>query len=126
MTEVDSTQALRRATNPYCWGSFAMLGVAVAAPLIALFAPWVPIGESQATWFQRSGSITTIFSLLAATLSIAASTNLNKPGTWGDLYAIAVLAEYQPNLKRIERISFVLTLIGTIVWGYGDIPFRHA
>ncbi|MEB2514833.1 hypothetical protein SOP85_05205 [Pseudomonas sp. YuFO20] len=125
MSEVDTTQALRRATNPYCWGGFTMLGVAAVAPLIALFVPWVPVGESQATWFQRSGSITTIFSLLAATLSIAASRNLHKPGTWGDLYAITVLAEYQPNLNRIEQMSFVLTLIGTIIWGYGDIPFRH-
>jgi hypothetical protein len=103
-----------------------MLAVAVAAPIAAVFVTWMPGGEVRKIWFQRSGAITTIFSLLAATLSIAAARNLYKPGTWGSLYAINVLAEYQPNLDRIERIAFVLTIIGTVVWGYGDLLLRTA
>lgn len=125
MSEIDNTEELRRLTKPYCWGGFLMLAIAVIVPLAALFIPWVPNGDTQAVWFQRSGAVTTVFSLLAATLSISASRNLFKPGTWGSLYAINVLAEYQPNLDRIERISFFLTLVGTLIWGYGDIPFRY-
>lgn len=124
MSEADKTEELRSKTKPYCVAGFVMLAIAIAAPLGAVLLPWLPIGELRPIWFQRSGSITTIFSLLAATLAIAASRNLYKPGTWGSLYAINVLAEYQPNLDRIERWAFVLTIIGTIIWGYGDLLLK--
>ncbi len=46
---------------------------------------------------------------------------LHVPGTWGELEGITVLGEFQTQFKAAEGFAFAITIIGTLIWGYGDL-----
>lgn len=85
--------------------------------------------NSYSTWFQRSGSILVVVSALVST---------NARATWEDrlmfrqfineLKINVPFQEFDSNSERFYRISRIFNVlsiwflvIGTIVWGYGDL-----
>lgn len=102
-------------------GVTALLLVAVAVPAMSFVEAARPIGEPLGVWFQRSGAITTVFSMFAAALIRVLVARLHVPGTWGDDDGGAVLDQFKVRLDLVNRMSFSLIIIGTVVWGYGDV-----
>ncbi|MGH8423862.1 MAG: hypothetical protein ACRER3_16160, partial [Pseudomonas fluorescens] len=72
-------------------------------------------------WFQRSGAITTVFSMFAAAAIKVLVSRLHVPGTWGDDDGCAVLEQFKVRLDMANKMSFALIVLGTVVWGYGDV-----
>lgn len=85
--------------------------------------------NSYSTWFQRSGSILVVVSALVST---------NARATWEDrlmfrqfineLKINIPFQEFDSNSERFYRVSRIFNVlsicflvIGTIVWGYGDL-----
>lgn len=101
-----------------------LLAVALIAPIYS-WSGWRPDGESPGVWFQRSGAIATIFSLLSVTVLTMGTNTLHKPGTWGDKFKLEVLDEFRLRFSIAEWSSFGLTIAGTFIWGYGDLIFAR-
>ncbi|WP_110812368.1 MULTISPECIES: hypothetical protein [unclassified Pseudomonas] len=119
--DVNRQAAFRKqAWLDYC-GVTALLLIALAVPALSFLEAARPSGESLGVWFQRSGAITTVFSMFAAATNKVLVDRLHVPGTWGDDDGLAVLEGFKVRLAVANKLSFGLIVIGTVVWGYGDV-----
>jgi hypothetical protein len=94
---------------------------AIGAGIFA-YSGWLkPQNDSPGIWFQRSGSITAIFSAFAQ-FRINNFLERIRGGTFKESWHL-----YFKFISRQVTISWVVTVIGVIgavVWGYGDIIFK--
>jgi hypothetical protein len=98
-----------------------LVWLAASAPILALLVPG-PEHLDLGNWFGRAGAVTTVFALLAGSVLIRAKLWLSPPGLgWVGLEEQR--DKFLPKYEEIERYAFVLTIIGTVIWAYGDIPF---
>ena len=82
--------------------------------------------DNVSIWFQRSGSLTVLFAVWAEykLFKIRKLTNPMSEGgeTWQDLaHQGALKTKYKKMLNVINFISVILVIIGTVIWGYGDL-----
>ena len=113
----------RSTANKYLWACYVLLLIATIAPIYAPFDS-MPSFESVEVWFQRSGALTTVFALLTTLLRDMGMRTLHKPGHWGDALKLEVLSEVEARFEWIFWTAFTLTIIGTVVWGYGDTLYK--
>lgn len=98
----------------------ALTVLAALPPTLAYFGFFKPSEETLASWFQRSGSITVILALWVEFLLI----RIQKYHVLtGDL----IVDEPEPEHKLIPLYTTILyaaglfAIVGTVIWGYGDI-----
>ena len=120
----DLKRGYRKTSNMYVFGAWTMIALAIAAPFLACI-DYRPSFESAEVWIQRSGALTTILALLTNQLKDMGSRTLHVPGTWGDAVKLEVLAEFERSFDRIFWVAFILTIIGTLIWGYGDTAYKY-
>lgn len=103
-------------------GAWLMLAVAVASPIAAALGFMRPEGEGLSAWLQRSGAITTVLSLLALeTLAFANSRIIPPKGGYGDVHKLALAPIYEPEIEALRVAAIIFTILGTLLWGYGDL-----
>jgi hypothetical protein len=99
----------------------SLIVCAIGAGLFA-YSGWLkPENDSPGIWFQRSGSITAIFSAFAQ-FRINNFLERIRGGTFAESWGL-----YNKFIGRQGMISWAVTLIGVIgavVWGYGDLILR--
>ncbi len=107
------------------WRAVAYLLALAAVLLIVLPCANAlrPASDSMAQWFQRSGAPVTVFAFLAQNKASHLG-DLLTPGSFGSLELMALRSRHLPRQKRGLWLSTCLTIIGTIVWAYGDILFN--
>lgn len=111
-----------RSTTWLCYGMVLILiSVATAAPIYSVFGDWMPGGESRGVWIQRSGAVTTLFSFIAGAMTVFTSGRLYTPGFFGNGQKLAVLKEFRLRFIIAETAIFMLSVTGTVIWGYGDL-----
>ncbi|QXH44238.1 hypothetical protein KSS93_15175 [Pseudomonas xanthosomatis] len=124
MGEVD-TPARYRSTTWVCFFMVLLLiAAAVAAPLYSIFGEWMAEGESRGIWIQRSGAVTTLFSFIAGGMIVFTSGRLHTPGFFGDSNRVPILMEFRWRFHLAETAIFMLSILGTVTWGYGDLIYR--
>jgi hypothetical protein len=109
------------------------IGLAVVLIVIAALAPnyyekflWLkPDSDSLAQWFERSGAITTIFGLLAINLLEEGVQRLLPAGKVADLANVHTFSMFEFSFKVLKVVAFLLTLAGTLIWGYGTVLKTH-
>lgn len=113
----------RKRTWFYFFIVVVLLVIAVMAPLTAniWFGYYKPSTDSSGQWFQRSGAITTVFALLALAVQTAGSKKLWVPGFFIGAEKKLILESFSSKFTFCENTSFLLTVIGTMIWGYGDV-----
>ena len=77
-------------------------------------------------WFQRSGSLMVLFAVWLEyklfKISAIANPISGNGVTWQDMaHRDALNEKYGSILKIYKYITAVLAIIGTVIWGYGDI-----
>lgn len=106
------------------WKYGLLSAFAFLPPLIAFLYPAMPVNETTATWFQRSGSLMVVIALLV-------EFKLFSIQAYFDLYNTAM---YVPvDIPKIYRVMYIcistfaaLTMVlGTLIWGYGDIIIKN-
>ena len=98
--------------------------VAIGVPLIAFFCPnLMPEGETTATWFQRSGAIVVALAVWIEIKNNAISGYIYPSGISSSEFT-ELKNSYASYFNLIKWLGFALAIIGTIIWGYGDIPFK--
>ncbi len=95
---------------------------AVFVELLAAVSVLKPASEPTASWFQRSGAITSVFCIFAQ-LRINNFLESIRGSTFAESWVLFRLFN-----KQQGTISWVVTLFaiwGAIVWGYGDLMFQY-
>ncbi|MGI9563837.1 hypothetical protein [Pseudomonas fulva] len=113
-----------RATTWICYCIVILLiAFALAAPLYSVLGNWMAQGESRGIWIQRSGAVTTLFSFIAGAMAVFTSGRLYTPGFFGNKHKLDVLVEFKYRFRVAEFLIFLLSILGTAVWGYGDLLY---
>lgn len=106
-----------------------MLGVGIAAMFLSLGCAvlswfYMPPGftDGHGNWFSRSGALLTIFPLLALAIRDDVEIRLF-PGGMGDATLLKVRDSIRCQSTFVQRTALVLTVLGTFIWGYGDVIF---
>jgi ABC-type glycerol-3-phosphate transport system permease component len=120
MTDQDN-ETLRRKHEARVWRAFlwacGLCLCAVIAPLLSmLLGRFRPQAEPFGQWFARSGAVMTVFAVYAQFKAASIVTMIQ--GSTRALYR-----EYKRRQTIVAVLSLVLAVIGTIVWGYGDLLF---
>lgn len=120
---------LKRKINIELLTTLPLLFLSIAIPIAAWHGVY-QYDEDVTIWFQRSGSLMVFFSvwLEYKLFKISNLTNpISKDGlTFEDLaHRDALNNHYGVRLKSYKYVSAVLAIIGTVIWGYGDILMKH-
>ncbi len=101
--------------------SWSILGVALVVPLLAMVLPFPQIGVlDRPSWVARSGAVTTVFAILAEVILIRARLSIT-PGGLGWIGLKEQRDEFIPKFHTPELLILILTIVGTLIWGYGDL-----
>lgn len=113
---------LERQVKAELWFIAALCFTAVAAGPLSLCSVLRPDEELLATWFQRSGAITSIFSVLAQYLM-----SNSKESVRGETFAESWWLYYLFKTRHLALswVIAIVTIWGAIVWGYGDLLINH-
>ena len=123
MTE-EGSLALRRVVR-----LFVLVTVVTMAAAIAL-----SIGTADWTWFARSGAIITALGLVLASRKVliaradllALLADMERADGTERTARLASFKRLQRDLDRqvMEKAGFALLILGTLVWGFGDLIGR--
>jgi hypothetical protein len=98
------------------------LFVAIAVSVFAALCPLIPASESQSTWFQRSGSVVIV-------LAVWVQFKLQPVQTYFDVDAYSVPLTlpktYCRSYSFLSIINLFAMVLGTVIWGYGDILLKN-
>jgi hypothetical protein len=99
-----------------------ILMICAIAVGLAAYGGWLrPKHDLPEVWFQRSGAITSMFSIFAQ-FRINDFLERIRGGTFAESWRI-----YKKFIKYQTAISWTVTIIGLLgafVWGYGDLLFK--
>lgn len=96
-----------------------LLSLAVLALLLPFVEAFRPAGESVATWWQRAGAPVAVFAFIAQNKSQYLGALLTL-GSFTSAEMESLRAKYRRTHQLSLAAAIVLTVIGTVVWGYGD------
>ena len=93
---------------------------ALLVPILSVLCKWYPEGESVGSWFQRSGSLVVMLTIWAEYKLFSINSEINPTGI-----VISKHTEIKNKYKKPHIITsycaLTLAILGTIIWGYGDL-----
>jgi hypothetical protein len=99
-----------------------LLALGVIPAVLAIGMDWHPAGDSPGVWFQRSGSILVVFSVLADAILASLFTSLF-PGSQTVVLTDDDAVSLKPFYTIVSVFAVIFTAVGTVIWGYGDLFF---
>lgn len=99
---------------------FAFFLLSMLSPAFPFLGIFKPDSQQFNLWFQRSGAPMVVFALLAQ-MKATEVFNILNPTVMVDVSFSEIERRYRVYPKLCNVISLVLTAIGTIIWGYGDL-----
>lgn len=115
----DTSRAEKEVIESLC-ASVPLILIASIVPLIALSGAFIPEAEEPETWFQRSGSLSVLF-------AVWTEYNLNKVHKYIILSGVVVSRQtelskkYRRRYRAAQYTGFLMAIVGTGIWGYGDL-----
>jgi hypothetical protein len=93
--------------------------LALLVPCALLGVPGLrPGSQTFATWLGRSGSVMSVFALIAQQ-KISFFEQSIRGTTFAESWALH--RKYAIRVALVNSLSLTLAVIGTIIWGYGDL-----
>ncbi|MEH6357442.1 MAG: hypothetical protein V7745_00525 [Pseudomonadales bacterium] len=102
------------------WFSIILIIAALIIPLGASIGIIKPGNETINIWFQRSGSITVLLSLVAEYV-ISRLHGIIRPAGLSSTETEKIRKKLENPLMILRYIGGAVAVAGTIIWGYGDI-----
>jgi len=94
--------------------------LAMIATFVPLFGVFKPAGETLGVWWQRGGAPTVVFALLAQNRAHYLGLLLT-PGSFTSKEMESLRLKYRARHRIGDGFALGLTVLGTVVWGYGDL-----
>ena len=109
---------IRRAS---LWASAFCL-LSVIPPLLSLLGSFKPQAEPAGQWFERSGAVMTAFAVFAQ-FKAGGIASLIQGTTFAESWE--AYRKYKAYQASLNILSLSLIIVGTLIWGYGDLllPF---
>lgn len=102
-----------------CVTSFVPPIIAISIPF-SMVSPYLPIDETLSIWFQRSGSLMVIIAIITEFKLFSLNDYFDLNNT--RMFAPVDLPKtYKSIYYAITIAALMSMLIGTLIWGYGDI-----
>ena len=97
--------------NPSAYREIIFIVTAIIIAVISYYLDSIGF-KAPDSWFQRSGSLIVVLGVVCESkhVQMVLSENL---GAMGDTYKF--------KHKFINHAGFIIALVGTVIWGYGDI-----
>lgn len=104
--------------------AWALIALSILAPVLSLVIPHPRLpGIDLGGWFSRSGAVTTVFAFLAEAVLVRARLSITPAGLgWVGLNELR--KKFLPKFNKSDLVLFCLVIAGTLVWAYGDLPFK--
>ena len=96
---------------------FLIAGALFIVPLLFLVRPE---GQAANLWFGRTGAPMTVFALLAQ-YEVNYLERLLTPNSFTTREFETYRRKKQPWVSAGKVLSLLLTVIGTVIWGFGDL-----
>jgi hypothetical protein len=100
--------------------SLILIVVAIFIPFLANIGFIKPEAETINIWFQRSGSITVLLSLVAEYV-ISRLHGIIRPAGFTSKETENIRKKLENPLMVLRYIGGGAAVLGTIIWGYGDL-----
>ena len=97
--------------------------IAVVMTIFPLLGFFRPVTESMGSWWQRAGAPVAIFAFLAQNKAQHFGA-LITPGSFTGPDIERLRAKYRKSQQLGIAASTVLTVVGTLIWGYGDLAVK--
>lgn len=98
-----------------------MLALALVAVIVSHWMGGL-LGKAPGDWFQRSGSILTAAAAWSFAWNESSKRRVWSPSNQFESEEYSKLySTLEPYFSFLGRASVVLTIVGTIIWGYGDL-----
>lgn len=103
------------------WVALLLL-LSVLIPVTALLITNDIRLDSPGGWFQRSGAAISVLAIFNQQIINGIDRQLQPKGLTTMAKAMAWTTVY-PKLSTIEAVNVGVILVGTLIWGYGDLIF---
>ena len=100
-----------------------LLSIALVAVLISLATDILCKEGEPRFWFQRSGSIMVLMTAWVEYKLSRINADINPPPS-GYVAELKWREKYGKRYKTISYVALGFIVLGTFIWGYGDIPFK--
>lgn len=107
------------------WVSFPLLTLSVLFLAVSFICDFKYQGDDPAYWFQRGGSIAVLLAAISEYMLLCVDSEINYPES-GYVGEDKWKKKYGTLHKSANIFALMVAVIGTIVWGYGDIPFKYS
>jgi hypothetical protein len=98
----------------------AFAAIAVVTMLFPFISVMRPASQTLGTWWSRAGAPMSVFAVLSQNAAIRLGEYLQF-GSFSSSEMVTLRQKYCAVQAFGFRLSIVLTLVGTLVWGYGDL-----
>jgi hypothetical protein len=118
------TEHETRVWRAFLW-AYGLCLCAVILPLFSTLGIFKPQAEPLGQWFARSGAMMTVIAVFAQFKAASIATMI-QGRAFGESWEF--YRKYKRRQAFAAGLSLVLVVLGTIVWGYGDLlfPLPHA
>ncbi|GIU40286.1 hypothetical protein TUM4438_01130 [Shewanella sairae] len=99
--------------------------LSVVLPILAWHG-CLKVDDNPGVWFQRSGSLMVLFAVWVE-FKLFKIGNYSSPRspdgqTWDDMATEDNLKnKYSTLIEKMKYLAAILAIIGTLIWGYGDL-----
>lgn len=117
-------ESVKTIRNKLIGCSLFYVGTASLAYVALTNSSFLPDGESQATWFQRSGSAIVVSAVWVQFILTKIEAYID-PGDTAYVVPFDTPAYFKNWFNVLATIMWIYLLVGTIIWGYGDLFFKN-
>jgi hypothetical protein len=101
------------------------IGLLAAAVIPALASLVVDLQfANEYFWLQRAGSIMVLSGIILDVRQYGFSETEESPDLTVNGKPAIIGSVVPESRKRLQRVAVALAVVGTLIWGYGDVPFR--
>jgi drug/metabolite transporter (DMT)-like permease len=104
--------------------STILIVIGLLVPVLSLLVDYRPEGEELSTWFQRSGSVLVVFTVWVE-INLLSIHSTMYPGAYTIVVEEKHTEKFELPYNFLVIASAVFAVVGTAIWGYGDILIKY-